>query len=42
MYHVLIKWVSTVTNEFLQYRVRVQIELNQTGIEQVVEQLNSS
>jgi hypothetical protein len=37
MYHLLIERVSTVTIEFLQYRARVQIGLNQTGIERVVE-----
>jgi hypothetical protein len=38
MYHLLIERISTVTIEFLQYRARVQIGLNQAGIERVVEQ----
>jgi len=37
MYHLLIERVSIVTIEFLQYRARVQIELNRAGIERVVE-----
>jgi hypothetical protein len=37
MYHLLIKRVSTVMIEFLQYRARVRIELNRAGIERVVE-----
>jgi hypothetical protein len=38
MYHLLNERVSTVTIEFLQYRARVRIGLNRTGIERVVEQ----
>jgi hypothetical protein len=36
IYHLLIEQVSTVTSEFLQYRVRIQIELNRTDIKRVV------
>jgi hypothetical protein len=37
MYRLLIKRVSTVTSEFLQYRIR--IGLNRVSIEWVVERL---
>jgi hypothetical protein len=40
MYHLLIEWVSTVTNEFLQFRARIQIRLNPVGIEWIVERTN--
>jgi hypothetical protein len=40
MYHLLIEWISTVTSEFLQYRARVQIGLNRTSIERIVERTN--
>jgi hypothetical protein len=38
IYHLLIKQVSIVTSEFLQFRTRVRIRLNQAGIEWIVEQ----
>jgi hypothetical protein len=37
MYHLLIERVSIVTIEFLHYRARVRIGLNQAGIERIVE-----
>jgi hypothetical protein len=40
MYHLLIEQVFIVTSEFLQYRTRVQIGLNQEGIEQIIERTN--
>ena len=37
MCHLLIERVFTVTSEFRQYQARVQVKLNQMGIERIVE-----
>jgi hypothetical protein len=37
MYHLLIERIFTIISEFVLYRVRVRVELNQVGIKWVVE-----